>query len=412
MSTAQPAVISRDVGRQGKGFRLQKIRAAKFIISSLSNAQAVQAYAAVEYREDVYCVTATEHATATDLEQDKNYDQSNTFTLASSEFLKAMVNFIDCWVEEDQSPKVSFGFYSNCEAGKEINAGRVKDLQIKLPKQPMLELLQKRAYQEPHFLPAAKKLIVAEYTDQYQAKIIKGNLPLIEVWDDQTWTTFFDRINILLGSEDDEQAEKSALAQIRASPYFSSRHIGKEELILSHVIDLFDKKQRAADTVERFVHRAEVELTFLKAAAGEIKRSDPTWDQWEKLAPADGRNLQGKIQAAHPNASKHLIDSLARKAAASLAEQIAHEQDKNLRALKFHAFDECTDLIPELVLTKFQSDSDIKQRIDLLTQAATKRIATRAKDYSYPIANDDSIRGIVLWLFDSCFLSFDSNTTT
>ena len=408
MSDAQAITIARDVGVQGKGFRLQKLRAAKLIIGSLSNKAAVHAYAAVEFRDDVYVVTATPQSTDKLLEQDKNFDSTHRFTFASGEFLKAQVNFVDRWIELGFSNSVVFGFYSNCTAGREINAGKVKALAIQLPSTPMLETMQKRVYGDPLFLPAAKALIVAEYEEQYAARTNKGNLETLKKWNDSTWIDFFNKIELLLGSEDDEQTEQSTLAMIRSCPLYDSRHVGKEELILSRIIDLFDKKQSAKDLAERFVHQSEVVLTFDRAATGQHRHNDPTWEQWEKLAPSDKRNLPDKIKSALPQASQRLIDSLARKVAASLDEQAKFKSDKNLRALKFHVFDECADLLAECENTVFQSDQQLRQRIDLLTQAAIKRVLQRAKTYNYPLENEDSIKGLVLSLFDSCFLAFTS----
>ncbi|QDE94808.1 hypothetical protein BHS05_02390 [Myxococcus xanthus] len=94
--------------------------------------------------------------------------------------------------------------------------------------------------------------------------------------------------------------------------------------------------------------------------------------------------------------------------AASQHEQLELEHDKGLLALKYNIYETCIDILEQhLTETDELSETDAKQRITLLVQAAVSNIQSKSADYKYPLSNSSSIENLILELFDSCFLAFN-----
>ena len=70
---------SRDVGKQQQGFRLQKLRATKRLLSSIEADPNAVVYCAIENIEDVNHIVVEDEHTKNELEQDKEYDDSTKF---------------------------------------------------------------------------------------------------------------------------------------------------------------------------------------------------------------------------------------------------------------------------------------------------------------------------------------------
>ena len=257
------------------------------------------------------------------------------------------------------------------------------------------------------------KLVLAEYAAQYKDRPSSGHLETIKDWDDDTWRTFLGLISWLFSDADEAVAWDRLVAAVKNCRFYNEQHEGKEEVIASSMVDLFDRKQTAKEYGERFVHAADVELIFRKVASGELRAVDPTWRSWDGVdPPTDQRNVGEKFVAACPTLSTSALSRYQRRTADGLVELEAHQQDKNVVAMRYQIYDECEAALASLAakagsLTEAQLDAEIAS----LTARALARVEKRATEYGYKHKTDEFVRGLVLELFDSCFLAFDKSGT-
>ncbi|MFP2903964.1 hypothetical protein ACLESD_02590 [Pyxidicoccus sp. 3LFB2] len=406
MVASQP--IERDVGVQAKGARLQRLRACELILEGFAD-DIEQAYSAVEVSGDVFLSKSGKTSTDNYTEEDKNYADTN-FTLLSQEVINSLVIFIDIWIQWRYSTKITFGFYTTANIGKEQrNSAKAKALGVTLPAKPLLEYLSAQDFSDSNVLPAVKSFVLDEYETQYKSKKHKGNLAELQGWSDQDWMSFLGLVHWRFDQEDHAAVEQRVLKAIKQCPQYNQRHVGREHVILALLLELFDKKQGLADPAQRFVHKSDVALVFRDVAVGDAKLPDPTWEMWSKLpAPTDQRHIKDKLLAACPTVKDMTVTRLARRVAASQYEQKAFEHDKGLLALKYHIYETCIELLDQhLAETDELSEEEVKQRLSSLTQAAVHQLQSKSADYKYPLSNSPSIENLILELFDSCFLAFN-----
>lgn len=406
MAPADSQTIDRDAADKAKGVRLQRLRAVALLLDAISRG-VVQVYCAIECDGDVFKIEASESTETAYSEEDKNYASGTTFTLASDAVLNTLVIFIDIWINSGFADTIALGFYTPCLIAKERTTQRIKTLGIVLPVRPILEALQLQDLSDKLLLKAVQLLVIDEYKSQYSSRKSKGNQAVLEQWTDADWITFLKKITWYFGTEDEQELKKTLLKKIKECPHGDSRHADKLDIILAYLLDLFDERQIYPDRPSKFVHKSDVHNVFLRIASGDIRRNDPTWQQWDNIPRADSRNLEQKIRAVCASASTSLVGRLSRKVAASLSEQKELEQDKRLRALKYQVYDRCLDELEAHIPIVPLSEEELEKRFRDLFYMAVKRVEQRAADYHYPLTNSSSISDLVLELFDSCFLSLD-----
>lgn len=404
--------IDRSAADSAKGPRLQRLRASLFLVQAVTYEDNVQVYVAVEAEGDVVVTTATATESKVYSEEDKNYDEDGAFTFVSPSVINSVVIFADQWITWKYSKKVRLGLYTTVEIGKEKVAGRVKDLNLQLPSKPIIELLRANDFTDLALLPCVKALALSEYRAQYNKPEQRGFIDVIADWDDETWKLFFSRITWLFCAEDETACESQVIEAIKNCPYYRQTHEGKEDVIAGALLDLLDKKQLAADFVDRFVHASDLELLFRRVEQGEIKRVDPTWKAWEKLSPpTDQRNVGEKFLAVCPTLNRPLLGKYQRQTSAGHLELEAHGQDKRVLALRYQIYDACEDVLLALaVKARTLTEEQLSQELERLVQVAVARVNQRAPEYAYDFKNEPFIRSIVLTLFDSCFLSLDGGS--
>jgi hypothetical protein len=409
---ASKYIIDRCAASSAKGPRLQRLRAAQFLLDAVTQQENILAYAAVEAEGDVFVATATASETVAYTEEDKNYAEDGAFTFVTPAVINSIVIFADQWLKWQYSERLRFGLYTTVTVGKEKCAGRVKDLAIALPSEPMIELLRSNNFADAALLPCVKALVLDEYARQYRNANVPGHIATLQEWDDSTWMLFLSRIIWLFAEPDEEGAYRRAIDAVRACPFFNERIEGNENLVVSCLLEMFDRRQLAADFSERFIYGAEVALLFKQIDSGEIRRVDPTWRVWAEVAPpGDSRNISEKLLAVCPTLPAGAVAKYQRRTAAGLVELDEHEQDKNVLAMKYQVYDVCDAALNSLVKRASKlSETELEAELEALTALAVKRVAERSQDYSYEYRSESFVRGIVLSLFDSCFLAFDGGS--
>ncbi|MCA0429047.1 MAG: hypothetical protein LCH32_00930 [Bacteroidetes bacterium] len=391
-----------------KGQRLQKIRLAKLLLESIDANPKTQVFGAIEYGQDVFFKDRSEKDPKLKFEEDKNYSNSS-FTFNSHEVINTLVSLLDIWINGGYSKNIKFAFYTTADISKEATTSRITKGGITLPDKPILELFTKRDFNYPNFISASIALLKAEYEDQYAKKSIKGNLSTVNELNESQYKEFFELIDWAFNEIDEVTLKQHVISQIQASRLFNDRMKGKEEMIFATIIELIEEKQGNTDKADKFIHYSEIYLIFNEAESGikEIKPEDPVWELWNGLTPSDTRNIKDKIQNVCNTFSNDKIEIIARKVSRSLIEREAAANNSFL-SIRYRVFEECKDELVKVISSGATlTEGDIELLIDRLTKQCVERINSLSNSWSYSYKDEKVIQGIILELFDSCFLAFD-----
>lgn len=282
--------ISRDAGNTSKGYTLQKLRAISLILDELAKDGEIDFVAAIEYNGDVY--VADEYYSY--VEENKDYASKN-FSFASSPIKNTMVYFLDHWLNNKRDGKIKFGIFATNNIAKEINNGTVKDLNIELPKEKIIESLHKRDYSDALTLSAAKILILSEYKRQYESnknvKLEQSYFSVLSSFSDQDWKDFFGTIFWTFTDTSLEVLEKEILDKINTTTLVDSARISyKAPFIRAELFYQLELRQTKNKTEDRLLNRTQVENIFYKAINGQIDEGS------YKYLNIDYAKIQSKTQ--------------------------------------------------------------------------------------------------------------------
>src|SRR5690606_6388965 len=118
----------------------------------------------------------------------------------------------------------------------------IKDANLDLPDKPILELLESKDYNYPNLLPCVKHIVTTEYQSQYSGKNGTGNILSLNAFTDADWKKFLSTIDWKFGEVAETETHQMALDRIKSCKYFNHTLDGKEEDILSSLMDLLDKR--------------------------------------------------------------------------------------------------------------------------------------------------------------------------
>ena len=402
-------LINREASEKTKGFRLQKLRVIELMLDAVAKYHKPLIYASIEYIEDLYLNDRADGIEY--LEEDKNYDPETSFTFNSSEVSNTLVSYIDIWFRWENSDNLALGFYStNCYA-KEKATKKTKEIGITLPDKAIIEALVNKEYDHPNLLSSVKKFIIAEYTEQYKDPLHPGHIDLIEKMDDDRWKKFLDCIDWKFGQSNELDKKLEVLGKIKSCKFYNSNLIGKEEIILSLLMEAFDERQNLKDLTEKFVHCADVELAFIKSSSySKNLENDPVWELWSSIAPSDSRNIKDKIQAVCKDFDNRNIQHLSLKVSRSLLEQQKLTSDKSVLSIKYRIFEHCQAILLQFIKDIKDgslNENEVNEIIRQLNDEARSCVQSLSAEYRYTYINDKLIDGLILELFDSCFLAFD-----
>ncbi len=409
--------ISREAGDKSKGFRLQKLRAIALILDAIENSEEAHIFATTEFLEDVYLKKSIDDNFKDYFEENKNYEKSPPFTFNSETILNTIISFIDIYINFKFSPNLYFGFYTNNTFSKERITNRIDTLSLTLPDKPILELLSTKNLDHPDLITFLSKIIIDEYKEQYNKHNLDGHIDVITKFDEKDWKSFFKMIDWKFGEINHEELKDKLLCKIKKCRYYSPHLEDLEDSILSTILEVFDVAQNKSDPTQKFVYAIDIKDIFSQAiirSKGLIKNQDPTWILWKKLAPpTDNRNLSDKILDFSQSFDKRKIECLARKVSMNKVEEIRFKNDKSFYSLKYRIFVKCEEELLN-ILNNLEKDEEItptliESWIEKLKDSSNLIIKDLSVDYSYTLKNESTLEGIILELFDSCFLAFDWN---
>lgn len=402
-------IIDREAGDSGKGFRLQLIRAIKLMLKTIKQNTNTVFFTAVENLEDVSHQVVVDGEFNNYFEEDKNYDLNGNFTIFSPPVINTLVSFFDIFVDQFRSSdNVLLGFYTTRNIGKERKARLENGVDISLPKEPILEILQSIDSASEDTISLVKDILVEEYASQYRNKGKSGNLETLQGMSVDEFKEFLRKITWYFGQENENDLKQTVLKEIEDSPLHNNAHIGKENIIFCLLMDKLGERQNSKNLVNKMVHSSDVKLVF-KEAESQLKDEsiDPTWRYLSDLEKGvtDKRNLKEKVLSVIEDIPDRRITTLARKATGSKYEE--RDTDKSFLSLKYRVFEACDDYFSSGGYKIPTNGSDLDEIIKTLVSKAMKDISTLKADYKYTISNDKTIEGIIWNLFDGCFLAFD-----
>ena len=402
-------ILNREAGDKAKGFRLQKLRATELIFNELNPGDNVVFYAALEHIEDVSLTNLGGEAQDSYVEEDKNYDPNIAFTIFSEPVKNTLVSFFDIYIANWRSSKfVRLGFYTTTACGKEKKKLVCDDgSEISPPSEPLLKLLAEGGTLTAEALRFLHTALLEEYRSQYSDPARPGNLISLEQLTPDRFQEFLDCISWTFGGANNDELKERVIEKIRRSPLFTIRHEGKEEVIFSLIMELLDERQSHSDLVQRVVFSSDIELVFKKAESeSSSEMLDPVWEQLAeaKNALTDKRSLAEKIESVCPDFSPEKTTALARLACSSKIEQ--RRATKSLLSLKYRVYEKCSEHLASAPLEKLDEEG-VEEKIEALRSASIGYIDELKIDYSYPLTNKVALNGLVLDLFDGCFLAFD-----
>jgi hypothetical protein len=402
--------INREASDKTKGFRLQKMRAIRLMLDQISKSSRDIFYTAIENVEDVSHAVIDNEGTDQYYEEDKNYDKEVSFTLFTDAVKNTLVSFFDIYVGSWRSSNsVHMGFYTTASIGKEQKKLQVDQELINPPEHSILGLLSSGNDISSETCRYIKEALLQEYKSQYSKKVVKGNLGTLEAIDDKGLVNFFNKIHWYFGAENEEELKESLLESIRESSLYNIRHANKEEIIFSLLMEILDERQKGNDLVQKVIFSPDVELLF-KQAESELTSDilDPVWTHLEEAASEikDKRNLQEKIESVCPSYATQKTKLHARIACRSKTEQAGG--NKSFLSLKYRVFEACSEHMIKNHVSSINEEK-VDSVIDELKCLSTDYIEELKKDYSYTVSNKAVINGVVMDLFDGCFIAFDED---
>ena len=402
----QISTINHEASDKTKGFRLQKLRAAKLALEEIEKGSFSNFYIAIEQGEDVSKITPDDLGEEEYFEEDKYYPDSN-FTINSNPVKNTLVSFFDLYLQRwRESSNICFGFYTTANIGKESATKLSEELKIEFPKEKILDRIQRDDIDDS-VVDIIHKILIVEYDKQYKDKDTSGNLDILKAYDKKSFKKFLKSIRWFFGDEDNEALKESALVKIKKSQFFNFKLEGKESYILSEILEWIEERQDKSNYSERFIDKYQIELIFKKAESyDETIKKDPVWKSWESIeVPDDTRNLKEKVYAVCGSFDKKEIKRLTRRACTAKIEEI--DSGKDYLSLKYRVLEACEEIIHSKVSASDINQERISQIFEELKEKSKESIEELKNDFNYPINNAHSIKSIVLDLFDSCYLSFD-----
>lgn len=401
-------IINREAGGTSKGFRLQKLRAVKRMLEFAAENSTSLMFWAIENDGDVYQENGNEIIS----EEDKFYDKKTSFTINSGVLKNSLVIFCDLWIKYDYSDLLSLCFYSTNKCGKEYNTGLIFDLGIDIPEDGILQSIVKGCITK-EIAESVSKIVLHEYEDQYKNTTKKGNINELRKWTIEKWIEFLNIIQWEFGGKDAIELKAELIKNLPFHKWYCTvNHPGKEDYIITALIDILDERQEHKDPIKRLISSKDVEMEFIIAKGQSVLKKDPLYEMWNKIPmPTDKRNIEEKVKAVCNDNYVDLITEMQISSVEGGLERQTFESDQSYTSMRWRVYSKSKELFKSKLRKINTTNLEYTTIEEILEEAkicAHEEIAKHSSVYHYTIGTETSIKNIISELIDSCYLAFEN----
>lgn len=416
--------INREAGKtSGRGLPFQRTRAAQRLLRLIKKNGPRACYCATEFIED--SATLVPENSGIDLEIEENKIYSSGLSLNSEPIKNTLVAFADQYIAYFNDNKtIDFSIFCYAKTAQEqLDNKYISDLIpsyiIVTAKETRFSILKKLVTLEElndDEITLSRNLFLDEYKKQYTfykdtdktiIDYIGGNYNKVCAWTNSEFYEFLKGITIIMLDSDTTALDESVKNDIKNCEFYNQRHSGQEDIILSAIEILFDKSQQDERKFGRFVSREKVQVVFLQIAANndDYKPIDPSWESFDDIDTEDQRNLTEKYLSVCKDISTRKLKRLSLTATNSRANEslFGHEY----ASLRCKIYEWCDEYLENHCSKKTFSSDELNVHLDEMIQLCYSNVQDRKKTYRIRINDRDNIKGIILSLFDDCYLAYD-----
>lgn len=399
------SIVNREASDTYKGFRYQKLRLARKMMQLLKINKDAYIVGFPEYKDDSYILGEKSKI----LEQDKEYD--NNFTMNSKEVRKALVNFLDNYLELRKDPNLIFIYHTNVQFSKERKSSMMEQLGLEPLELPVLQYLTDRNYSEI-VIDFVSKVILFTYKEESQERD-DGYIQQVQQMTEQDWISFLNCIYFEFGQADVNILEEELINEIKMCPYYEELHVGRENDIKNSILEMIDKRMKETEILKKAFNSDSLRNVFLELKDKEkTLPTDPVHEAWE-IIEADNesinniRNLREKIENICKDYDNGSINRLNLEATTAKSE-IMRLDKKHRNSLKVRVYESMGKYFDDIFDYKGSySYDELKKCINQLKKLVVSEMNDLKSDYSYGLSNSRVIEKLVMMLIDECFYSFD-----
>lgn len=408
--------INSDADSTIRGMFFQKLRACNRLLDALDgDNRAIMC--AIEFFDDVLQVDTSDVNSLLVTEQDKL--KITPISLNSKEVINSIRIFFDNWRSQTMnSQNIKFAFYTNTTIAKENKTSLLKENNINLPNEPIIELLIKNQYDE--VLEIFKLIFIDYYLHKHEQNLAKDKKDeykkfkyIIESITDDEWKKFLSLIEWHFDKEDEITLKNMVKEKIRKLCIKYDIEEKFTDNIFSEIMMMIEIGSFEKDFLNKVVHVSELKILFLeKQRTININqlansRIDPVYQKWDDISCDDIRNIEEKIKNVC-NEYGEDIEDIQDDCVEGSFEEKQHDNKKAVKAFKYRIYKLCKKILKKNINKLNFSKIEIDEFIEIMTNECEIHIEDKCKTYdTIPFRDRDMIRKMVLILIDECYLSFD-----
>lgn len=287
-------IESREASDKYKGFRYQKLRLARKMMQLLKINKDAYIIGFPEYKDDSFILGEGSKV----FEQNKEY--SDNFTLNSKEIRKAVLNFLENYLESRKDPNLVFIFHTNVNYSKERKSTMLNSLGLKPLEFAVLQYLVNREYTDnlinfvtKVILYTSEEGIKEETENKDKDEESKDNnlkeintlfLEQVSKMNNEDWIKFLKCIYFEFGQPNLKELETELLDEIKSCPFYSELHIGRENEIKNALLEMIDKRMAETELLKKAFTSDALKNVYLESChKDKTLPFDPIYEFWEEI---------------------------------------------------------------------------------------------------------------------------------
>lgn len=416
--------INREASKaSGRGLSFQRTRAVQRLLRLIKQNGSRVCYCATEFIEDSATLVPEDTGVDITIEENKNYSSGLSFN--SDPIKNTIVAFADQYLAYFNDNKtIDFSIFCHAKISDEqldntYIQNHILGFIPQTAKKTRFKILNKLASNidlDENEITLARNLFLDEYRKQYTVykdtqktviDYIGGNYNKVVSWKNDDFLEFIKGITFIIDDADSDDLDESVKDDIRNCEFYNQRHYGLENIILSAIEILFDKSQQDERKFGRFVSRDKVQVVFLQIAANndDYKPVDPSWESFAAIDTEDQRNLTKKYLSVCNSISTRHLTRLSLSATNSRANETIFGQE--YASLRCKIFEWCDEYLEKTCTKSNFTIDELNSYLDEMVDLCYNNVQDLKKTYRIRINDRDNIKGIILSLFDDCYLAYD-----